>query len=507
MLSPATIAERLSDQFALLTRGNSTSLPQQQTLLAMMDWSYALLSDVEKRLFVQLAVFTGGWDIDAAEAVCADEAIPHNRVLTLLSELVDKSLVFSAQRNADRRFFFLETVRHYAQQRLDKESDAMVLYERHQHYFFEMAWRGEEGLGTSEQDVWLKRLDTEHDNLRAAIDRSVFGSDSAADCLIAVGALSRYWHIRGLFAEGRERLGQVLKMVEDQPPSAPQAKALSRAAYLAYSQGDSLTARRLYDESLAVCSAIGDERARANTLSNYGLLTANLGENDKAMEMYEESLGIRRRLEDRSGIAVSLNNLGLLSAQTGDYERAWKWHQESLALERECGDKQGIARSLNNLADIAWRQGDYVRAEALWHDSLSLFEEIGDRNSYSLALKNLGNAKMSMGYYADAHKAFSRALDEFSQIGNVGRTLSLLCNIAELFQREGGHLVQAGMLLGCVDAAWQRISMTPPSDQDEHADMVSAVRDTLGVAQFDLAWKEGSRMQMAEAVRLVQQIL
>ena len=316
-LSVEEINSKLDERFRLLTGGSRTALPRQQTLRSLIDWSYDLLQEPEKRLLQRLSVFAGGWTLEAAEQVCAGDGVEDRDALDLLTSLADKSLVVVEQSDGHSRYRLLETVRQYARERLVESGGGEAVRVRHRDYFLTLAEQAEPKLVGAQQAEWLRRLDEEHENLRAALEWSLAEVQSGAGLRLC-GALYRFWWARGYLSEGRKWCARVLAMEGAAGRTLERPKALHGAGALAYHQGDYLAARALGEESLA----------------------------------------IRRQLGDWKGIAASLNNLGMVACDQADYPAARALAQESLAISRELGNRVGIANSLNNLGNVAYDQAE-----------------------------------------------------------------------------------------------------------------------------------------------------
>lgn len=385
VLSVDQLAYRLQDRFRVLTRGSRTALPRQQTLRAVIDWSYGLLNAEESTLFNRLAVFSGGWSADAALAVCAWNGLSQADIGELLSRLAEKSLTVSERSRDDTpRHRMLESLREYASERLSGSGEAEQTRRRQAHFFLALTEKAEPELTGPHQRTWLEKLDAEHDNVRAALRWSETSAESDLGWRIG-GAMWRYWSVRGLFSEGRARLGALLARTHER--SAAQAKALHGAGVLATQTGDYAGARAVYEESLAIRREIGDRAGAANTLSNLGIVARWLDDLSSAQDLYEESLAIRRELDDKWGIATSLNLLGLLKHYQSDYPTARRLLEESLAIRRVLGDKWTIGNSLNNLGLVVLDQGDLDEARSLYEESLSIYRELGDRWAIAFLLE------------------------------------------------------------------------------------------------------------------------
>src|SRR6266540_1434280 len=236
-LSVEKIAERLDDRFRLLTGGSRTALPRQRTLQATIDWSYNLLSEDECVLLRQLSVFAGGWTLEAAEQVCGSDDLQSDQILDLLLRLVDKSLVVAEMESTDARYHMLETIRQYAQAKLDEAGESNVARDRYLAYFRALAEEAKPHLRSKEQLVWLDRLETELDNVRAALTWALQGGSAEAGLDLATdlaGSMGLFWFYRGHIREGREFFEQLLV----KPQAADRIQALAKghlsAASLAF---------------------------------------------------------------------------------------------------------------------------------------------------------------------------------------------------------------------------------------------------------------------------------
>lgn len=454
-LTPEQIDARLDDRFRLLVGGSRTALPRHQTLRALIDWSYDLLSHEERAMLRRLSVFAGGWTLEAAETVCSGRAvgITHsvgtrllavspdgpavtdsppstadspNNVLNLLTQLVDKSLVIpemavgrvSAKRVGQAapgghgsdphhrapdsrpatpatRYRLLETVRQYARDRLLEEGEGEDARRRHGEFFLRLAEEAEPALRGPEQAVWLDRLEEEHDNLRAALLWSAESGEAEAGLRMGA-ALQRFWHVRGHFTEGRQRIEGLLSRGSDLPPSL-QAKALQGAWTLAYWQGDYALARSYGEEGLALGREAGAKGDIAWSLFQLGLTALEQGDYERATALATECLALAREVEDQWLAPSPLLILGIVARVHGDYERARMVFAASLDLTRKVGDKWNIAMSLLNLGRVAEDQGDYEQATASRKEGLALCRELKNNETIAWFLTGLAGLEVAQG--------------------------------------------------------------------------------------------------------------
>jgi predicted ATPase len=468
------INERLDDRFSLLTGGSRTALPRQQTLRASIDWSYESLAAPERTLLRRLAVFAGGWTLEAAEAVCAFGASVESEllsvqgealtppdstlntqhltlpleeweVLDLLTALVEKSLVIYEERAGEGRYRVLETVRQYGRERLLEAGEVEAVRGCHREWFVALAERGEPELGGVRQKEWLDRLEEEHDNLRAALewcqaapDAPTLSTDGTRGTgieagLRLAGSLASFWWMRGYPTLGRERLAALLSQAGDAAAPRARVKALQGAAHLAHCQGDYATARPLFEESLTICRALDDQRGIASALQCLGLVAAAHSDYATARAYYEASLAIRRTLTDRGRIAETLEAIGNLERVQGRYAEARALYEESLKLFRGLGNRSSIAVMLDQLGNIAWHLEEFEAAHALHEESLALHQELGNKSGSALAHFNLGEVARSQGGYGAARAQYEECLALERELGDKRIIASALHSLGEAF--------------------------------------------------------------------------
>jgi non-specific serine/threonine protein kinase len=434
-LSLDEIHTRLDRRFQLLHGGDRTALPRHQTLRALIDWSYELLSVQERVLLQRLSVFAGGWTLVAAEQVCAGEEVEEWEVLDLLTGLVDKSLVAADTRGTATRYRLLETVRQYAHDRSVESGERLVVRARHRDYFLALAEEGRQKMESEEQAHWLTVLEEEHDNLRQALTFSLEEEEGTGAGLRLGAALVPFWLIRGHLSEGREHLAAVLSRPVWQDHLEARADALSAAGLLAQSQGDYSAARVLLDESLEIYRELGNKNDIAIALNNLSLVAYAQSDYAPARTLLEESLAISRGSGFKRGIALTLSNLGNVTVSQGDHATARTLLEESLAIRRELGDQHSLAMALNSLGGVAYSQGDYSAALALLEESLVIRRELGDKNGIAGSLLTHGLVARYQGDYSAARALLEESLEIYRELGDkrgIGRTLNILGDVAYL---------------------------------------------------------------------------
>ncbi len=476
------IARRLDDRFRLLTGGSRTALPRQQTLRALIDWSYDLLNEQERALLRRLSVFGGGWTLEAAEAVCADapgvrgqesgvspdgaqltpvSCLLSPDVLDLLTALVDKSLALYEEGAGEGRYRMLETVRQYALERLLESGEGPVVRDRHRDHFLALALQLSLELRGGNQAVCLDRLEAEHDNLRAALEwcRS---DEEDAECLRRLaGALTWFWYLRGYASEGRSWLGLALERRETVSLEV-RARTTYHAAVLAHGQADYDAAHALYEESLDLSRRLENRGQVAWTLGNLGSLALEQRDMDRARALCEEALEHFRAVGDEGGVAAGLRAVGEAALGQKDYETARQHLTESLALSRKVGDGIGIATALGGLADVARNQGNLAEARELFGQALSRSAKLGFKNHCAVHLDAIAGLKNAAGQAEQAGRLFGAA---------------------EVLREEVGTRIL-------------------PVNQAEYEQDCTSTRAALGETGFTACWEEGRSMTLAEAISL-----
>ena len=455
-LSVEQIAERLDDSLELLTTGGRTTSPRQQTLRGALDWSYELLSEPERKLLGRFSVFAGGWSLEAAEMVGAQGGIEREDVLDLLLKLLDKSLVV-AEANGDggMRYRMLEPIRQYGREKLEESGEINAVRRRHAAWFLSLAEQGEPELKGAQQPAWLERLEREHDNLRAALGWALEREEAELGLRLA-GALGEFWHMRGHLSEGWRWLEVAL--TKEGAPSA-RAKALARAGYIAWEQGDYERSVALSEESLALSREVGDKVGIAAALYTLGWAALFRNELEQASSLTEEALMLQREMNDTVGVARSLSILGLAVNAQHDHERAIALHEEGLALARDAEDSFAIVLSLMLGAIASLNRGDHQRTKVLLKDGLEL----------SQRLKTM--------HVTAGHLHLSAALAGSQE-----------------------QPVRSARLWGAAEALREAIgTILSPVEHHFYDPYIDAARAQLDEATWEAAWAEGEAMMLEEA--------
>ncbi|KUJ41337.1 hypothetical protein ACZ90_68420 [Streptomyces albus subsp. albus] len=450
------LAARLGDRFRVLTAGRRGAPARQQTLRAVLDWSWELLTTPERIVLCRLAVHTDGCTLEAAEAVCAGGEVAAEEVLDLLARLVDRSLVVMAEGAAGPRYRLLESVAAYATERLHEMADAPLVRRRHRDHHTELAERARPCLKGPEQRHWLRCLDAETGNLRAALDGAVARGEAAAALRLCT-ALSWYWLLRGRLGEARRSLAAALSCPDPaatdhpgtadadapQPPARRGPRAEARALYAGFAL---LTGDRAAPPTPDLYREIEDPGSRAATRWFHAYALFNVGDLAASERLTEQALAGSRAADDRWGVAAALGLRAVHHLIRGDLTALRHDSEHSTRLFAELGDAWGRLRSGAPLTALAEIQGDYERAAALLHDGLRLAEELGLPAEVSARLSGLGRIALLTGDWDRArtlhHRARRLAAEQGFTFGGIHAEIGLA-----LGARRQGDLDEAEALL------------------------------------------------------------
>ncbi len=462
MLSPDEILRRLENRFHLLTGGARTALPRQQTLTALIDWSYELLSEKESALLRRLCVFGRGRSLRAIEEVCSGDGLEEWEILDLLQQLIDKSLVTAEHTDeGDARYFLLESVWLYARDKLAASGEGPRVRSRHLDYFLRLAEEAETKLTGAEQTQWIEKLAAEHGNLQLALEWSAECPEAVERGLCLAGSLLRYWEVRSHLREGREHYATLLARPEAAAHTKARAKALGGAARLAWFQDDDGAARGLFTQAIALRRELGDEREAAHLQGLLGFVEWSDDNSAAARAHFENAAAVGQALGDQPLLATALSGLGSLFGSKGDHARARALKEESLAIYRKIGDKWVIGLITASLSRAVIAQGDFDAARTFLAESAAIAEELGNEWTIAYLLENFADIALATDDAAKAARLFGAA--------------------AVLRER-------LGLSLGSAERAG-------------HDQTVAKMREKLG-EEFTRIWQEGKALSIDEALQL-----
>jgi predicted ATPase/DNA-binding XRE family transcriptional regulator len=504
VLSPGTLLARLDQALALLTGGPRDLPARQRTLRDTIGWSYDLLDAEERALFRRLAVFAGGCTLEAAEAVCAGQGLQAPQILPGLAALVGASLLVSEEESSgETRYRLLETVRTFAQEQLERSAEVPAVRDRHMHWCLALAEDAGARLRGPEAGVLMARLETEHDNLRAALGWAQ-ESGSLVPGLRLAGALQRFWEVGGHLSEGRLWLGELLSgagaQSADTNAAAARAAALTGAGNLARGQGRYAEARALIEESLALQRAVGDRGGEAYALFRLGTVAREQGDNAWARAIYEECEAVYRALADHAGLASVLLGRGDVARDLGDAAQVEAYCAESLRACRDLGRHWGTGFSLNNLALAAAMRGDPSQGHLLAEEALALFRAHGIQGGIVEVLVSLGRLECELGDFRRARATLAEGLVAGWPAGPHWLVVTGLEEMARvaLVQQQAELAVR----LCAAASTWRGVMGAPlqPYRRAAHERTLEDARAVLGHAAFTAAWMAGVALRPEQAV-------
>jgi predicted ATPase len=495
LLTVREIADRLDDRFALLSKGGRTALRRQQTLRALVDWSYELLSQPERILFRRLSVFSGGWRLVAVETICSGCGLEPGEVLDVLAGLVDKSLVVAEETADGTRYRYLETIRVYALERLADAGEVDDVRRRHAEWYLAWSEAAEPELVSRDQALWLARVETEHDNLRAAIEWAVRTAQPELE-LRLVAAVAHFWQLRGYAVEGRTRLADALAR-DAGTPSAARARALDWLGTLFQNDARIGDARRCLEESAAVATAVGDHRAAVFARRHLGQLLHSISDGEEALGMLRDVLATARAVGDHRATGQVLVWLAGEAWRAGDEVEAERMRAEAYPILETVGDNEAMANWYRLSGMLALHRGRFDEARLLYLESLRLVDSMSFAQAGVASRLSLGNLARIEGNTQEALGWFRRGL--VMARDRVGVTWAFHClrSVAGMWRRMG-DAEDAARLFGAERSA--RPGNVPFAGRAFYEEDLAALRATLGDAAFETAWAAGARMTLEETI-------
>ncbi len=507
LLTPQQIATRLDDRFQLLTGGSRTALPRQQTLRSLIDWSYDLLSEQERRLFCRLAVFVGGWSLEAAEAIC-----PEMDVLEILGQLVQKSLVAvnDIEGGSATRFHLLETIRQYARDRLLESEGALEARNRHLEYFLNFAATAAQNFYSSQRLEWVDRCELEHDNLRAALQ---WGLDHNFEAALRMGgALSTFWTARGFIEEGL----RWLQAARDRAAATPipqgeagrqrlaaQAYGLIGSSQMSYGAGNYQAGLDASQEAAHLFRQLGDRSELAMALCYVGNMAAFQGENALAEEALAEAILIGRETGNKVVLSYALGVLANhLELPRGDFASARLHNQESARHSRDLGLTWAVGQAELCQVRIAALQEQWDEGRASAQAALDIFQGLNDPLLTAMTYSELGDLELRTGNLSQAQSYHEQSISSFQEISQRALVIHDLESFAYIAHRLNKP-ERTARLLGAAEAlrAETGISLVGIMRiEDEYERAIGWLHTQCDETTYNVRWDEGRAMSMDQAI-------
>lgn len=495
-LSLEDISRRLDDRFRLLRGTNRGESARHQTLEALIDWSHTHLTNGEQLLFRRLSIFRGGWTLEAAEAVCADNTLESWEILDVLTRLIDKSLVvFNVS-----RYHMLETVREYARVRFTESEDTSTVRERYQVYFAHLANVAAQNLIGSAQAEWIVRIDVDLDNLRAALAWVLDAGETEAALQLS-GYMTRYWMMRGLWREARQVFQRAVSLPGAERPTEVLAMALNGLASCHYSLHELDEAGLRYREAVDVVRAVGLPERAGTPLQNLGNVYRSKGELDLSAAAFHEALGVADP-KNRWLIAAIQTNIGSLALTREKYEDAAAAYAIAQRIQQETGDRVSEAITLMSLGVVAFRQKRLDEAKVFYEESTAIFQSVGDRNVGPTADINFATTLLVRGEEDHAEEMMTRALRTVKDTGAIEIIAVCLEQFGELARRRG-DMTRVVHLFAAAEQTRLRSNVPRlPMDQRDWDVSVTEVTAELGEETFSRLWRQGEGLSQDAAIAL-----
>lgn len=501
VLSASQIAERLDHRLDFLVspaRGDE----RHRTLRATIDWSYELLPPAEQALLRRLAVFASGFTLTTAESACGWGEIQRAQVLELLASLVNKSLVATETlQGSEARYRLLETIRQYAQEILEAAGEWDAAHDHCLDCFLRLAEEVAPKLKESYQHLWFNWLETEHDNIRAALAWALERGRIEAGLRIGI-ALFIFWQTRAYVREGRTWFERFLSQADEGVPLAVRANALVWASFFSEILGDAATATTRGQEAVALCEAAGEEGKSLLPFALAGLTsgTKATGDYQATYALGERLIELYRERGESYYLGVTVFIQGEMATALGKYETAQRLLEEGLALARDAGDTTRVAIAFLDLGNLARCEQRFAQAQSAYGQSLSLFRELGSVRETPMALHNLAYIYLYQGDIQRAHALFLESLEAQHMQGDRKGVLDGLRGFAALatvngMAAEGARLFAAAIAHGKGESAILR----PPEKLDyEH--YIGLAKAKLSTAAFEAEQDKGRALSIEQAI-------
>jgi predicted ATPase/DNA-binding CsgD family transcriptional regulator len=514
LLSVEQIAERLRDAPRLLSTGSRLAPARQRTLRATFEWSYSLLSEPERVLLARVAVFIGGWTLEACEAVCGDEtrtasqtkgSLDRERILELLGGLIDKSLVLAEPGADGMRYRMLEPLRQFALELLDEQDAASTMRRRHAVWFLALATNAARQYHRPAEIAALDHLEREHANLQAAFEQLLEFDDDDAAGLFAV-SVWWFWISRAHWEEARTSPERLLDKSDLRMGAPLHAELLALAAVTAWLQGDFPRANHWVRRGLTVARGQREPRPLAVVLTAAGQLALAQADYATSRQLFEEGLPQARAAGDYWNETRTLDGLARLALANDDPGEAARLLDTCAKLAREVGDDWTLATILNTLGDVARSQGDYPRAKRSYDESLTLFGVLHNDGQRPSILHNLGYVALHERDFARSRELFGESLGLYQRLGERRGVTECLVGLASM-AAAAGLPDRAARWFGAAEAAFTNLgTQLSASNRADYSRHLAMARAGIRPAVFAAAWTSGQQLPLQQAVNEALQV-
>jgi predicted ATPase/class 3 adenylate cyclase len=494
VLSIPNLAQRLSERFKILTGGSRTALPRQKTLSALIDWSYDLLTTQEQILFTRLAIFAGGFSLDAATAVCAGDGLDEIEVLDLLSSLTDKSLMVADTTEAQERYHLLESTRAYAMEKLAAAGQREHLARRQAEYFRDRAQAADESYAAGATFAWLEAVEVDLDNYRAALEWTLTqGNDEVLGAAIA-GGLQYLWNRGGLTVEGRYWVGLALKRIKED--DHPQVAARLWRAQASFSSGEASV--QAAKHAIGLYEATGDASGIASSQIALGLRLFRVGRFDEAQETAVQALASSRDRGRMPDVAAALNVLAIIAGQRGDTNAARDLYAQAIAAFKANGYEFGIMVALANLAELEFAEGNADEALRLVREAVEASSRSKDKVLLATWRCNMAAYRVAVGDLEGAREAAREAL----RLGREDQSDSGVVAVQHLalIGALRGRPETSARLAGFVEARYKAIGEREITEKWGYEKLMATLREHISETEVEKLATEGAAWSEDQAV-------
>ncbi len=552
-LSPLEIAARLDNALSVLTGGRPVAPERQHTLRGAVGWSFKLLPGAERALFRRLAVFSGGWTLQAAEHITADPLVqtqsilPEGQVLSTLSSLLEKSLVYVAGREEGTRYAMLEIVRQFAREKLKESGEERATKERHFKFYLRLARNSEKELVGPEQFTWLDQMRDEIDNFRAALETGL-NPDHALDGLSLAVSLGRFWSRTDRFREGLHWIDAGLEDTAPEQDLDLFAQSQIVRARLLYGLGEYSAASKAtgalrnqvegyeranqwkhrarlldarldwrqgnYDQAISSLREASrfllehdDLIGAADAIHILGHVLLDRGRTRAAQQKFTESLQLYRELGDLIQIAALVGDLGLAAYFEDDFQSAEEHFREAQEIYHEAGYQDGMSRSFNRLGDVARSRDDYTRAEEMYRHSLELAQRIQFRAHIVSAQHNLGYCALARDDIKGAAQSFQRSLNVAEALEDRKGVVEVIAGLAAATADRGDAPHAVRLYAAAANLGVELGATVWPANLRETEPRLEMLRSALAEADFEQIWKQGESLTFEQALAETKELL
>jgi len=497
IFTPEQIAERLDDRFKLLTGGSRTALPRQQTLRALIDWSYHSLNESEQRSLRFLSVFSGGWKFEAAESILGS-----NEAMDNLPGLVNKSLVNVEERQGESRYLFLETIRQYGMEKLLESGEVITARDRHLDHFLQLAEQSNQRMFGAESKKWLDDVEVEYDNLRAALEWSTLNHiQKAMKMAMAIGG---FWTSRDYNSEARYWCRIILERSESLPNlDKERARIYALLGWTSITIGDHKVGRAAAEAGLALARKMDDRRTLVRLLIILGLSSIFLGDFPTAQTAADEAETIARQDQYKGELAMSLTaHSQVIYMTTRDIPAAKQKLDEAVIYGQDSGFQWATSMSAYGAGRLAGNMGDLETARARLNESAEISKRFGNRRIVFSARSELAHILREHGDLDEALAIYREVIPGWKNLGHRAAIAHELECIAYILVRNE-EPERAATLLGAAEALRKSIDSAMTSlEVIEYEKEIGALRELLGEEKCNQHWVEGGTLTMDDAIDL-----